>query len=407
MIDVTTLKHQRDFIFSDKTYNGLVAGYGSGKSIAATLKTIYKHTQLYYSKTNNRVGIDCAYYLPTYQLIKQIAFPNFRRYLDLFKISYELNLSDKEIKTDYGKIIFRSLDNSDLIIGYEVGYSVVDEADVLNKDKMRDAFIKILGRNRQVENAQLDFVSTPEGFGFMYDFFVSEPAQKNIDNRKLIKAKSTDNPFLPDTFIQELYNSYDEKRVDAYINGEFVNFRTGNVYNFDRTLHHTDKVADDKSVLHIGMDFNITNMSAVVHIVENNKFYAVDEFTEVYDTYSMVERIRERYPKNYIIIYPDASGQNRHSSGKTDVQILQQAGFKIKVGSKNPFVRDRVNEVNKQFRDGNYFVNLKKCSKLVEAFEQIGYKGGEPDKTSGYDHVTDSAGYFIFMQKRATIGYKG
>jgi hypothetical protein len=36
------------------------------------------------------------------------------------------------------------------IIGYEVGYSLIDETDILSKDKMSDVFMKIIGRNRSV-----------------------------------------------------------------------------------------------------------------------------------------------------------------------------------------------------------------------------------------------------------------
>lgn len=385
------LKHQIDFIKSQTTHTGLVGGFGSGKSISATVKAILRHG----SKYDNRVGVDVAYYLPTYSLIKDIAIPNFKKYLDIFNIQNNLNQTDKEFRTPYGKIMFRSLDNPDMIVGYEVGYSVIDEADILPKSKMQDAFQKVVGRNRQIENGQVDFVSTPEGFGFMYDFFV----KKESDKKTLIKARSDQNPYLPLSYIETLKENYSEKLIESYLNGEFVNFRSGNVYEFERKRNTTDRTVNEKDILHIGIDFNITNMNAVVHVIDKGVMYAVDEFTEVYDTNSMIERIKERYPRQYIYIYPDASGQNRNTSGKTDVQLLQQAGLKVKVLSKNPFVRDRVNEVNKQLRSGNYLINSKKCPKYVEALEQIGWRGGEPDKTSGYDHETDAGGYFIWAQR--------
>lgn len=329
-------------------------------------------------------------------------------------IEYEFNKQEKTLKIGSGYMDLRSADNPENWEGFGYDKIILNEAGIIlqNKYLYVNAVLPMLLDN---PNSKLIAGGVPKGrkskVGGEHLFYtLHKKASVKPEKYKSYIFTSYDNNLLSEQDIKELeeeMGEMDDETIKQEIYGEFINSKTGLVYIFDRTIHHTDKVADEKSVLHIGMDFNITNMSAVVHIIENNKYYAVDEFVEVYDTHSMVERIRERYPKNYIIIYPDASGQNRHSSGKTDVQILQQAGFKIKVGSKNPFVRDRVNEVNKQFRDGNYFVNLKKCSKLAEALEQIGYKGGEPDKTSGYDHLTDSAGYFVFMQKRSTIGYKG
>ncbi len=384
------LQHQADFILSQSTHTGLVGGFRSGKTHSGVIKTILKKFE--YS------GKDVAYYLPTYQLIKDVAFPKFIEIFDYHNINYELNKTDKDIITPAGRIIFRSLDNHELIIGYEVAYSLVDEADVLPKSKMKEAMVKILSRNSvklQGCNNATDFVSTPEGFSFMYDFFV-----KNANNnKKLIRARTSSNPFISENYINSLKSEYSQEQLMAYLNGEFVNFNSGNVYKFNRETDSTNREANEKDILHIGMDFNITNMNAVVHIKENGKSYAVDEFVEVYDTTTMIEKIREHYPKNYIYIYPDASGQNRSTSGKTDVQLLQAAGFKVKVLPKNPFVRDRVNELNKQFRDKTYFVNIKTCKNYVEALEQIGYKGGEPDKTSGYDHITEAGGYYAWQQR--------
>ena len=113
MIEILT--HQAEFLKSNAIHTGLVAGFGSGKSIAATIKTIEKKKQY--------PNISVAYYLPTYSLIKDIAFPNFENYLQIMGISYDLNKSDKEFNTEYGKIIMRSIDSPEYIIGYEVGYS--------------------------------------------------------------------------------------------------------------------------------------------------------------------------------------------------------------------------------------------------------------------------------------------
>jgi hypothetical protein len=56
------------------------------------------------------------------------------------------------------------------------------------------------------------------------------------------------------------------------------------------------------------------------------------------------------------------------------------------------------------FRDSNdkvkYFINGNKCPTLLEAIESQSYRNGEPDKTNGYDHINEAAGYFVYQQNK-------
>lgn len=382
------LSHQAEFISSKARHTGLVGGFRSGKSVAGGWKTIAKKLEM--------PKVDVAYYLPTYPLIKDIAFPMFREFLESQNIPYELNKSDKDIHTPYGRIIMRSMDNPDLIIGYEVGYSLVDEADVLSKSKMNEVMMKILARNSAKINGinSTDFVSTPEGFRFLYDFFVSNSSE----NKKLIKASTKDNPYISTDYIASLTEQYNEQQLQAYLNGEFVNLTAGTVYSdYDIIENHSDREIQPKDILHVGMDFNITNMSAVIHVLEGSNPIAVAEETKVYDTQSMANLLKEKYKGHTIIIYPDASGKNRNTSGETDHAILRRAGFQVLTLKKNPAVKDRVNTMNMMFR-GSYKVNRFKCPEYSQALMQLPYKNGEPDKSSGFDHLPDAGGYFIYYQ---------
>ena len=381
------LSHQASFIQSNHTHTAIIGGYGSGKSFGGTLKIVLK--KLAYP------GIDVAYYLPTYGLIKDIAFPNISELLTLQNIPFNLNKSDKEFVTPYGKIIMRSMDCPELIVGFEVGYSIIDEADVISVSKMNESFKNIVARNRKkLPNGDkncLDFVSTPEGFGFLYNFFVKNPSPEKL----IIKASSLSNPFLPKDYIDTLRLSYTEAQLSAYINGDFVNLTSASVYNFDRVAHNTDAEQLPSEMLYVGLDFNITNMNAVVHVKRNGKMYAIGEIAEAYNTQQVSEFLIENYPTHKIIINPDASGNQRSSSGASDFSILKQFGFDINAPKKNPPVNERVNSVNLALQNGNYFVNTKKCPRFTEALENQAYKNGVPDKSSGYDHITEAAGYCI------------
>ena len=170
-------------------------------------------------------------------------------------------------------------------------------------------------------------------------------------------------------------------------------------YEYDRFSSHTDRTIKTGDVLHVGMDFNVTNMSAVVHVVDDDVAHAVEEAVKIFDTHQMCSVLKERFPGHRIIIYPDASGRNRHSnSGKSDFDTIREHGFEILVDTQNPPVRDRINIVNNQFRKKKYLVNRYNCPSYSEALRKLKYKGGEPDKSSGYDHQTDAGGYFVHNQ---------
>jgi hypothetical protein len=50
------------------------------------------------------------------------------------------------------------------------------------------------------------------------------------------------------------------------------------------------------------------------------------------------------------------------------------------------------------FRKG-YKINRFKCPQYSQSLMQLAYnKGGEPDKTSGFDHLCEAGGYFIYYQ---------
>jgi hypothetical protein len=287
------------------------------------------------------------------------------------------------------------MDCPELIVGFEVGYSIIDEADVISVSKMNESFKNIVARNRKkLPNGDkncLDFVSTPEGFGFLYNFFVKNPSPEKL----IIKASSLSNPFLPKDYIDTLRLSYTEAQLSAYINGEFVNLTSASVYNFDRLSHDTDTTQLPNEMLFVGLDFNITNMNAVINVKRNGKLYAVGEIAEAYNTQQIAEFLLENYPNHKIVINPDASGNQRSSSGASDFAILRQFGFDVVSPKKNPPVSERVNAVNLALQDGTFFVNTKRCPKLTESLENQAYKNGVPDKSSGYDHITEAQGYCI------------
>ena len=372
----------------------MVAGFGAGKTHALVLRTL----RLIFSN-----GGDVAYYLPNYPLVRTIAYPRFQSALDDLGIRYELNRSEHVLRVAGKQIIFRTMENPDAIVGYEVGDSMVDELDTLPTSKASEVWNKIIARNRQKKpdgtHNSVAVGTTPEGFRFVYDKWHKNPTE----SYQLIKAPTYSNPHLPEGYVDSLRETYPSNLLNAYIEGEFVNLTSGSVYiNFDRQLNKTEITANHHETLHIGMDFNVNNMAAAIHVMRNGNAYAVDEISGGADTPSVIKTIRNRYPENPVIVYPDASGgaSSSTNAATSDLILLRNAGFTINAPRANGRVKDRIAAVNMALCNNDgvrlYYVNIDKCQNIALGLEQQAYdKSGEPDKSAGFDHMNDAVGYFV------------
>lgn len=396
-----------DLVASKASFPAFVGGFGSGKTEGLVNRALML-------KAKYPMG-NVGYYLPTFDLVAMIAIPRFEEKLELLK-SIDDTISFKVIRSprpridieNCGSIIFRTMDTPARIIGYETMDSLIDELDTLKEKDAKEVWRRILARNRQKkpDGAQNTIAvgTTPEGFKFVYSQWGKNPEA----GYELIPASTYSNQkHLPKNYIQDLLDNYPAALIDAYIMGKFVNLVSGSVYPaFDRVLNaSTENVGLVNGVaenLHIGMDFNVTKMAAVVFVQRDKWPHAVFEFSNVFDTPAMIKAIRATFPKNRIYVYPDASGKSRKSldASQSDLALLSNAGFHVMVNHSNPYVKDRVLAMNALIENGELErrlkVNIQTCPNFVEGLEKQAYdKDGEPDKTSGLDHHLDAGGYFI------------
>lgn len=346
-------------------------------------------------------GVNGAYYLPTYDLIKLRAMPGFEEALSEWNIPFQTNKSEYKITIpNYGFIIFRSYDNPARIVSFEVGHSIVDELDTLKKEDAELVWRKIVERNRQKTTKlpnSIGCVTTPDmGYnGFIYKKWFEEKKE----GYTIHKASTYDNSFLPPEYVQNILDNYDPILADLYLRGEIVSLNQNKVYHFyDRVKHYTNKTLQDFNELHIGLDFNIGGVVSIAHGIQDNKVHAMDEMVS-YDTFDFINNL-VRYKSKKIYIYPDASGNNRKTNAsETDIAMIQKSGYTVYVDNSNPAVRDRINAMNGLLAHDRYYVNSDKCPKLANALESQGYdEKGEPEKWNSHpavDDYNDSTGYFV------------
>lgn len=407
---------QAKFLAMPHKFKAYIAGFGSGKTwvgCGGICKGIWE-----FPKVNQ------GYFAPTYPQIRDIFYPTVEEVAHDWGLNVKVNESNKEVhfyagRQYRGTTICRSMEKPETIVGFKIGNALVDELDVLKKDKAQKAWRKIIARMRYrvagLRNG-IDVTTTPEGFKFVWQQFVKEVREKPelATLYGMVQASTFDNEAnLPPDYIASLMGSYPAELIKAYLNGQFTNLTSGTIYHqFDRRLNNSDEVEQHGESLYIGMDFNVGKMAGIVHVLRLGLPHAVTEIINAYDTPDMIRIIKERFwlydGEDYrkvreVYIYPDASGDSRKSNNasKTDIAQLQDAGFNVVVDNANPPVKDRINSMNGMFCNARgerrYRVNVKRCPVYTECLEQQVWdeKTGEPDKKSDNDHPNDAAGYYI------------
>lgn len=262
-------------------------------------------------------------------------------------------------------------------------------------------------------------IGTPKGFNHCYDtWFSGQPGPastkdkpgKEPDHKSWLYT-SLDGGNVPAEELEAAQRKMDPRTYRQEYMGSFENYQGVIYYTFDRRLNHTDEVIKPGDALHIGMDFNVSKMAAIVHVIRNGEPRAVAELIDLFDTPAMITAIKSRFPGHTVLVYPDASGDNRKTvgAGETDISLLRKAGFTVVVDPANPSVRDRINSGNAMFCNAygqrRYLVNTNTCPRYTVALERHIYgddgkpkKAKKGEKDPGYDHPTEAATYFIHKQ---------
>ena len=377
-------------IVSDDTnrFKVVVAGRRWGKS------WLSMHEMAKYARFPNS---KIFYVAPTYKMCKQILWDDLKEKFIRCRWAKKINESDLTITlVNNSQIYLRSGDNPDNLRGVSMDYLVMDEAAMIDH-KMWTEVCRPALSDRQGHGL---FIGTPKGAANwakdLYDRgFVG-------DDWASWQFTTLDGGNVTAEEIEAAKDDLDERTFRQEYMASFETYSNVIYYNFDhKKLFREQMEVDVKDILHIGMDFNVSPISAVIAKSDGKTIQVFDNI-EIYgsNTQEMCDEIKERYPNNRIIVYPDASGGARSTKGISDHRILQQNGFVVKAPRRNPAVKDRINSVNAALQNANGDSRLSiyfKCKRVIESLEKHTYKGDtrQPDKESGFDHLTDALGYLV------------
>ena len=399
------LPHQWDFLTKKGNpkarITALVGGFGCGKTKVLLTKAAYCLT----NKVNPITGKSNGLILyPTYSLAEEVFVQPFIELLEKCNIPYDYNIASHKFRTIYGNIKIYVTNQANKIVGSNYTWAGVDELDIESFKNADIAVSKALGRLRGCEDAELFITTTPEGYSFCYDFLVTKASKDKV----VVHGKTTDNPYLPKSYIQSLRDNYDENLLKAYLEGQFTNLQKGQTYNgFSRDKNIKECKYDRAKPIHIGWDFNILPQCCVVvqEQLHSPNIRVIDEIALDGDgsgdvlTERVCKTIKQKYPNTKYYAYPDATGAARHSSARySDIEIIRRNGFMVYVKHINPLVINRVNSMNNNLTKGNMIIDPK-CEGLIRDLEQVVNKEGtrDIDKTTNKEltHLSDALGYYV------------
>ena len=394
-------------VLSGNRYAALYGGSRSGKTFIIVYALLVRASKV---KSRHCIlrrtfsSVKRSIFMDTLPKVLRICFPD---------LIIKWNKTDFYVKLpNESEIWLCGLDDSraEKILGMEFSTLYFNEASELDYGAIQLVISRLAEKNTLTKRVWFDF-NPPAKSHFSYWLFIKK--LNPLDNEPLRDADEYGHLLMnPQDNIENIDEEYlkilermPEKDRNRFLLGQFSDDSDGVAYyEFDRD-NHVANIRRSPGTLLIGMDFNVMPMTAVVGQVINNNFHIIDEvFLENSDTFKMCHALNKKGYNG--IVYPDSTGKNRKTSGKSDFQIIKESGFQIKSVS-NPLQVDRVNNVNRLLKEGRIIIDPK-CKKLINDLEKVVWKDNKLDQktTPMLTHISDCLGYLTWGIDPIT-GYTG
>lgn len=366
----------------------VVAGRRFGKTFLSTAELLNR--AIAHSDQN------VWYVAPTYKAAKEIAWDML---ISQIPIEYIQKTNETALTISLlngSSISLKGAEKPDNLRGRSLDFVVMDEF----ADMRKEAWFEVIRPSLSDRMGGALFIGTPKGRNHFYDLYTK--GVDNDDGWHSYQYTTLQGGNVPRDEVASARADLDERTFQQEYEAQFVNY-SGVIYYAFKREESVRKHIDSIDVIHIGMDFNLDPMSAVLMTRKGDTMHVFDEIVMFgSNTDEMVDEIRARYSKaRGIIIYPDPASRQRKTSagGRTDLSILQNAGFEVRVRNSHAAIRDRINAVNARLlsKQGQRRLYVDpKCKKVIESLERHTYKEGtsQPEK-DGFDHMNDALGYAV------------
>jgi hypothetical protein len=306
-----------------------------------------------------------------------------------------------------GEIWFKSADNPDSLRGEGIDGLVIDEADYIPGD----VWSKILRPMLADRKGWAFFISTPhEQNGYFHELY--KKGQADGESWASWSYPSWTNPYLDPKEIEDAKGDMSELEFDQEFGAKFVGAPDNVYHNFNSELHVKPCFLNPSLPVWPGVDFN--NSPRVVAFLQQDPLTKIvkavgevfhptqltsDEHAELAARWleeRHIKRWDDQFDPEKVKCCPDATGNARQRTGKSDHQAFKDAGFTLNVAKTNPLKIDRDNLVLAYLKNKKGEIRIQidpSCKNLIEAFGKLKHKGRD---TSHYSHILDAFGYALW-----------
>lgn len=358
-----------------KRINILFGGAGSGKSFAVA--------QLFVERLLREHDVRMLVLRKTLPALRITAY---RLILDLlreYELPFELNKSEMLIKAGTNEILFKSLDDPEKIKSFEANYTWLEEATELSYEDFTQLNLRLRRKNEKYINQMFLTFNPISRFHWINTKLIEVPREDVAIHHSNYKV----NPFLDQTYRDELEGLEDENYYKIYTLGEF-----GELKN----IIFSNYVVEDFGTLffdevNYGLDFGYNNPSAVVEVGwHDGEPYIKEKLYESHLTNQyLIERLKSICSPS-AAIYADASEPAR-------IEEISKAGFNIHPAEKS--VKDGIDHLKSQ----KLHVEINSAN-LINELRSYKYKEtkdgvilDEPVKFR--DHLVDAMRYCIYTAR--------
>ena len=254
---------QKTISSSDSRFRVVAAGRRFGKSFLS-INELAKFSRYPNSK--------CLYVAPTYRQAKQVIWDELKNRLHSVRWIKRVNESDLHIVLKNGSTIYiRSADNREALRGAKYDFIVMDEC----ADIHSDTWYQVLRPTLSDTGGHALFIGSPKGRNWFFDLY----SQGGENDWNSWQFTTLDGGNVDQTEIAQAKADLDERTFEQEYEAKFVSYSGVCYYAYTEENVKSMSQIPPTAPLHIGMDFNIDPMSAVICIQDGENAWVIDEIT--------------------------------------------------------------------------------------------------------------------------------